>query len=211
MAENYQVKQGDCIASVAFEKGFFPDTIWNHPENKDLKNSRKDMNVLLPGDVVYIPDKRVKEISEPTNQVYKYKLKGVPANLILVLHYGGDPIIEESYTLDIDGKKSEGKTDKEGKVRIPIYPNAKKGKLVVGEGERQIEYALDLGVLDPLDNVLGFKQRLLNLGYKVGKLDEKVTVEFKEAIKCFEADNHLDQTGEMSGTNEQKLKEVFGR
>ena len=62
MAENYQVKQGDCISSIAFEKGFFPDTIWNHPENENLKELRKDPSVLLPGDSVYIPDKRLRNL-----------------------------------------------------------------------------------------------------------------------------------------------------
>ena len=72
MPINHQVKQGDCISSIAFENGFFPDTIWNHPSNAELKKKREDPHVLLPGDMVFIPDKRPKEVSEPTNQVHKF-------------------------------------------------------------------------------------------------------------------------------------------
>jgi hypothetical protein len=211
MPENYVVKQGDCISSIAFEKGFFPDTLWNHPNNKDLKEKRKDPNVLLPGDVVHVPDKRLKEVSHSTNQVHKFKVKNVPANLIVFLRYGGEPLKNEPYTLDIDGKVSEGKTDNEGRIRVPVIPNAEKGKLVVGEPGREINYTLDLANLDPIDEVIGFKKRLQNLGYSVGKVDNTVTPEFESAIRFFEAENKLEPTGEINETNKSKLKELYGR
>ena len=70
MATNYQVKPGDCVSSIAFEHGFFPDTIWNHPSNKQLKEKRKDPNTLCAGDSVYIPDLREKVVNKPTNQMH---------------------------------------------------------------------------------------------------------------------------------------------
>ena len=99
MAEEYQVKQGDCIHSIAFEEGFFADTIWNHPNNSDLKSKRKDPNVLFPGDVVHIPDKRPREYSEATNQVYKYKCKNTPDKLKLQLLKENQPRANEVYEL----------------------------------------------------------------------------------------------------------------
>ena len=81
MPINYQVKQGDCISSIAFEHGFFGDTIWNHPNNKDLKTKRQDPNILMPGDMVFVPDKRLKEVSESTNQVINLNAKTRRKNL----------------------------------------------------------------------------------------------------------------------------------
>jgi hypothetical protein len=39
MAINHEVEEGDCIYSIAFENGFFADTIWNHANNAELKRS----------------------------------------------------------------------------------------------------------------------------------------------------------------------------
>lgn len=211
MAENYEVKQGDCISSIAYDYGFFPETIWNHPSNAELKKKRKDLNVLMPGDVVFIPDKRVKEIDKSTNQVHKFQVKNAPAKLNLVLKYYGEPIKNESYKLDLDGLITTGKTDGEGKINISISPSVKQGKLTVGEGDKEIEYNLFLGRLDPIDEIKGFKKRLQNLGYEVGNIDNKMCDALKTAIKMFEAQYELETTGEINETNRNKLKEVYGR
>ena len=55
-AKEYQAREGDCISSIAYENGLFPNTLWNHPDNAELKRNRKDMNLLEVGDVVKIPE-----------------------------------------------------------------------------------------------------------------------------------------------------------
>ena len=80
---SYEARSGDCIASVAFEHGFFWQTLWDHPDNAELKRLRKDPNVLLEGDKVAIPELRVKKAPAATEQRHKFKLKGVPAKLRL--------------------------------------------------------------------------------------------------------------------------------
>jgi len=210
MAINYSVKQGDCISSIAFEHGFLPNTIWDHANNAELKMKRQEPNILMPGDIVFIPDKRLKEVGEPTNQVHKFKHQGVPAKLNLHLLDDGEPISNEPFVLEINGKITEGTTDNEGKIRVSIMPNADKGKLVLGTGASQIEYLLDLGWLDPIEKVSGVKKRLQNLGYNVGLLHEIMTDELEEAIMEFEYDYKLEQTGQITEKNRAKLKEVYG-
>jgi Putative peptidoglycan binding domain len=77
------VKDGDCIDSIAAEHGFFPDTIWNHPDNSDLKQLRKDPNILLAGDKVMIPELQIKEVWKADRARHRFKRKGVPARLRL--------------------------------------------------------------------------------------------------------------------------------
>ena len=81
--EDYKVQKGDCVSSVAFSKGFFWETLWNHGKNSELKSKRKDPNILKEGDVLHIPELTPKEESCATEKRHKFKLKGVPAKLKL--------------------------------------------------------------------------------------------------------------------------------
>lgn len=83
MAEDHKVQQGECVSSVAFDHGFFWETIWNHPNNSELKFKREDPNVIRNGDVIHIPDLRVKEESGGTESRHRFRVNGVPAKLHL--------------------------------------------------------------------------------------------------------------------------------
>ena len=197
--------------SIAFENGFLPETIWNHPNNAELKRKRKDLNILMPGDIVFVPDLRVKEVSEPTDQVHKFKYKTAAAKLNLQLLNDGEPIENEPFELTVDGEIIKGTTDGDGKIMVSIAPNAKNGQLIVGTGTEQIKYDLNLGTLPPIGKVSGVKRRLYNLGYKVGSFDENITPDLEDAIAAFEFDNQLTETGQLSETNRAKILEAYGR
>ena len=49
MPDKHDVKPGDCILSIVDAKGFFWETLWEHPENGELREKRLDPNTLLPG------------------------------------------------------------------------------------------------------------------------------------------------------------------
>jgi hypothetical protein len=147
--KNHQVAQGEGISSIAFENGFFADTIWDHASNNALREKRKDMNSLVPGDMVVIPDKEPKDVEVATNARHSFKLKGAPAKVSIRLLQSGEPRKDEPYELEIDGEIQTGRTDANGVVRFTIPPNAKTGRLIVGENYRQTEHMLDLGRLDP--------------------------------------------------------------
>ena len=100
----YAVKDGDCILSISKDFGFFWQTIWNDSRNASLKALRKDPNVLLAGDSVYIPDKQIKQVACPTDALHKFVRKGVPAMLRLqLLDRQHQPRTGLNYVLNIDG------------------------------------------------------------------------------------------------------------
>ncbi|HWV99923.1 MAG TPA: peptidoglycan-binding domain-containing protein [Candidatus Acidoferrum sp.] len=204
MPLNYKAKPGDCISSIAYEQGFFPDTIWNHPGNAELKQKRKDPNVLLPGDIVVIPDKQLKELSKPTEQEHRFKKKGVPAKLKLRLLKNNQPRKNEKYRLIIDGISLEGTTDGNGFLEKPLPPDAKEGKLIIGKKDPKEVFVFHFGTVDPLDSDDGVAERLRNLGYAPEENSEG-------ALKRFQADHGLKVTGQADDATRNKLKEVFGQ
>lgn len=203
MAKDYSVKPGDCITSIAFEHGFFWQTIWNDGANADLKSKRKDPNVLMEGDVVHIPDLRVRKASGATEKTHKFKLKGVPAKFKLRLMLDDQPRKGEPYRLNIDGQWLAGKTDQNGFLSHPLPPNAQSGTLIVGQGDAQDIYHLQFGGIDPLDTDDGLRGRLLNLGYGAEDLPG--------ALRAFQQKEGLQVTGQVDDATRTKLKERSGQ
>jgi hypothetical protein len=205
------VSQGDCINSIAFDNGFFWETLWNDGGNSSLKSKRKDPNVLMEGDVVHIPDLTVKEVSCATEQNHKFKRKGVPAKLNLQFMLDGKARANIPFTIIIDGVSQDGSTDGSGWVRISIPPDASDGKLVLKpSGQPTEEYALALGNLPPIDSVAGQKSRLINLGYFSGDVSDDKTPDFTEAISAFQKSCGLTATGTADSNTQQQLKTLHG-
>ena len=125
MSTQHDVAQGECISSIAFENGFFPDTLWNHPANAKLKQLRQDPSVLRPGDCVVIPDKRPKTIALNENNRYRFRRKGVPKFLRIRIMRVNRPLAGLQLTIAIDGRPADRRqTDKDGWLVCPIPPNA---------------------------------------------------------------------------------------
>lgn len=85
MAEEYIVKDGDCLNSIAYQRGIFWETIWNDPLNAALKEKRKDPNIIKAGDRLFIREKKLKEYEKSSEQTHKFVLKGTPVKLHLRL------------------------------------------------------------------------------------------------------------------------------
>lgn len=208
MPKSHRVQQGDCIDSIAFENGFFPETIWNDAANAELKKLRGDPNVLLPGDVVVVPDKRTKTVALRTGARHVFRRKGVPEKLRLRFLREGQPRAAESYVLEIDGAALSGTTDAEGRIEHWIPPNARSGRIVFG-GESQA-YALLLGELDPIDTVSGVQARLFALGFYDGPVDGEETAETEEAVQEFQAAHALEPFGAVDDATRDALRAAFG-
>lgn len=84
--------------------------------------------MLLPNDVVFIPDIRPKEVKEPTNQVHKFQMKGEKhLHWIEIELIGEDdkPIPNEKFKIILsDGSEKEGNLDENGWARVEISSTA---------------------------------------------------------------------------------------
>ena len=200
------VSQGDSIPSLAKDNGFFPDTIWNHPENAGLRAKRKSQNQLFPGDEVFIPELRKGSETRGTDAVHKFKRKGVPAKLTMRLLMLGQPRKNEKYVLIIDGQTFNGTLDGDGKLEQFIPPNAKGGQLLLSGGKEVIP--IQLGFLNPVNEVSGAQQRLNNLGFICGNEDGDLDDMTAEALRKFQGYNKLPVTGQLDDATKGKLQEL---
>ena len=198
--------QGDSIPSIAKDHGFFWKTIWNHGNNANLKSKRKNPNVLLPGDEVFIPELETKTESRGTDGHFKFKRKGEPVKIkIKLLKSDGKPRANEAYVLTVKGKDLKGNTDGDGMLSQYIPNDAKDGVLKLNDGKEC--FPVLIGALDPLDEITGIQQRLSNLGFDCGdsgKLDDAT----KRALSNFQTQNNLEVTGKADDATKGKLAEL---
>ena len=199
------------MESIAQKLGLFWQTLWDDLNNAELKNKRKDPNVLLPGDVVFIPTKRLKEKSGQTEQRHRFRLKGVPSKLkIQLLDEEDEARGNVEYVIDIDGQLYRGLTNADGWIRRPIAPDAKRAKLTVIEDGEEEEYQLNLGHLDPIDQDSGVQQRLSNLGFDCGAEEGQVGPQTQAALKDFQKKHGLEETGTADEATRTELQKVYG-
>ncbi|MDX2150488.1 MAG: peptidoglycan-binding protein [Bryobacteraceae bacterium] len=203
----HTVKQGDSVMSVAFHYGHYWETIWNHPNNSELKALRKNPNILYPGDTLFIPEKRQKQVDAPVDALHQFKVKSVPAKLKVRFLKRGEPRANLPYALEIDGERSEGNTDGAGWIIKTIKPDAKQAKVDFGGGE---VFEMKLGHLDPIDTLSGLQARLANLGIWEGAVDGQMTDEFRAALKAYQKKRGLAESGDGDAPTQQKVEEEYG-
>jgi putative peptidoglycan binding protein len=197
----YIVRQGDCINSIARKNGLHWEKIWNHENNAKLKSKRKDPDVLLTGDKVFIPEKEIKEEKGSTEMRHRFRVKGIPAEFRMIVEQNGISMANKSYVLEIDGYIYSGATNDKGLLKTNIDPNAKRGQLRIGD----LVVELELGAMDPIDESVGVQSRLQNLGFYEGEIDGKIGTETKMALSTFQRATGLAVTNELDDATRQKL------
>jgi len=160
---------GDCVLSLAAAYGVPYKKIWEHPDNDALRELRKHPNVLLPGDVVAVPDPEIREEDCATEKRHRFRKLGAMVELRVRVHNLAGPYANEPFFVELDGKRLKGtssNTDANGLAVCRVPANATRAILVVGKA--QDEFELMIGFMDPADTASGAQGRLENLGYFTG-------------------------------------------
>jgi hypothetical protein len=209
----YRVAQGDCVANIAEQCRFANwRTIYFDPRNNDLRRKRPNPNILFPGDEIYIPDRDPGEKSAATDQKHTYVLKRQPVKIRLrIRDRNGVALGNKEYRLKIGDRTYEGRTDSDGLIEQEIAPTANQGELTVFFDEDQDDYEdctwpLQLGAMDPIDEVSGIQGRLNNLGISCGAVDGITGPRTKAAIREFQSRVGLSVTGAIDDTLRAKLQ-----
>ncbi len=192
MGRYHVIRDGECLSSVALHNGYFPGTIWGHPQNDALRELRGDPNVLAVGDRLFLPDKEPKTSTVPTGKRHRFVRRGVPARFRLQILNADKPRPGLAYRLTIDGSiVLEGKTDGAGVLDVPIPPDARSGVLFIEEDGAS--HRVSFGRLAPLVLADGARQRLRNLGYLRGAATSDD--DMAAAVAMFQRKIGVDPTG----------------
>ena len=203
--EKHVVSQGETIPSIALDTGFYWKTLWNDSNNSDLKNKRKNPNVLFAGDEVYVPDITPKSVSRPTEARHKFRRKGDPVKIVILLRRADKARANEAYTMEIEGKTYKGNTDGDGKITQKVPGDATTATLYLNDGKEV--RIVRIGSLDPVDTVTGVQQRLINQGFvcdETGDLDDDTV----RALQKFQSKSNLTVSGEIDQPTKDKLMDL---
>lgn len=202
----YVVRQGEHLAGIAARYGFDPQPVWEHEANSELREQRRDPQILAPGDLLYIPIEEQPEparISPNTNNRYQATQPRVELRMALA---AGDTILaNEPYRVEGLARPIEGTTDGEGRLREALPPSTRSVRVVLPNRD---DFALDvrLGNLNPHDGRSGQAQRLRNLGLdpSLRGIDpvaplmrrEELAVRLADATRAFQRLEGADETGD---------------
>ncbi|MGK3964571.1 peptidoglycan-binding protein [Sorangium sp. So ce118] len=122
-----------------------------------------------------------------------------------------EPRAGVAYLLKVDGVTIRGTTDQDGMIACEIAPNAREGQLILEpDTPNETMLRLNLGHLDPIDEVGGVKQRLTNLTFDCGDTGDDMTPELESALRAFQEKHGLAVTGEIDQAMKDRLREVHG-
>ncbi len=202
------VAQGDTTDSLAAARGLFRATVWDHPRNADLRAKRRDPNILRAGDVLFLPDRVLRDERCATGRVHRFRRRGVPLDLNLrCLDIEGAPYAGEPFHLTGGGVDLRGALDGDGWMRVKIPPAASRLRLAIGADGEHEDYELRVGHLDPHDELTGVCDRLRNLGYYAGPSVTEPTAQLADAVRWFRRTHDLGEGGAV----DEALREALRR
>lgn len=209
MPKQHIVALGDSMESIAYRYGFFWETLWNAPENASLRELRaNDPNALLPGDVVHVPDLRVKSVVRATGARHVFRRKGVPSVLNVRLLDDAQPRANLAYTVIAAGRTVTGTTDADGWVQCFLMPDVEEGILRLDATGEELTFTI--GTKRPASTVFGLQTRLRNLGFYQGAIDGETGEETVAALRAFQRAATLPETGVADDATIQALDTFAG-
>lgn len=215
------VKQGEYLAQIARDYGLSTwQQIWGHSDNSALRAKRKNPNVLMPGDRLFVPELETKDVSVPSDARHSFRKSGSLLMLRVVFRDLDDkPIADTPCDLQMGTDVLHMRTDGGGRIEVEIAPGIANATVVF---ERNVSFdiaiPLEIGALDPVEEPSGQRERLNNLGYFAGDAstseepgDETARqAQFQSALEEFQCDQGLKVDGKCGSQTQTRLKQVYG-
>jgi N-acetylmuramoyl-L-alanine amidase len=209
------VQQGDCLSRIARRHGVKDwRTVWQAPENAELRRKRKNPNILFPGDIVSVPGSGVdgKDLACGSGHVHRFVANLATRRVKLtLLDEAGGPLAKAAYRLAVGRTVFEGTTSQAGVLEHDVDAEAMEALLHLGPVVRR----LAIGHLNPVRDtddggVSGVQARLANLGYSPGRVDGVLGPRTAAAIREFQEAHGLEPTGTIDEVFLDRIERTHG-
>jgi N-acetylmuramoyl-L-alanine amidase len=220
VGQTYTVKQGDFLAKIAHQHGFGDwKTIYNHAQNTGLRSKRPNPNILSPGDVVYIPDKKVKHTGHATAKKHKFVVKKEKILIrIAAKDAKCDPLALNKFELALDGQvysktQAQDANLQKGIIEQKVSSSVDEGRLrlwTTAKADPDFVFKVLVGHLDPIEELSGVQARLNHLGFDCGRVDGTDGPGTQQAVRTFQQQFGHRVTGSVDQATRDKLKAVHG-
>lgn len=207
----YVVRTGDYLRKLAARFGFDAEAVWNDPKNADLRAVRRSMDVLVSGDLLYLPAPddvdRSRPVHQGATQSYQANVETIVVRQRILRN--GKPLAGEPYVVaelpEIKNQSSDG--DGWVILVIPTYLH----QVTLDFTGRGVRFDLLVGHMDPENTRSGREMRLRHLGFLRTPPGKGTTpADVAQALGSFQSHYGLDDTGESNQATDDMLVKVHG-
>lgn len=206
----HTVVEDEWIGSIAAAEGHYSwEAIWGHARNK-LLDIRRNPNLLVVGDEIWIPPVEVRGASTVTAMLHRLVVSSPKNKLVIrftritryVANFG--PI---RVTLKVGRSRKRGTLNKDGdQIEAYLPLKATEATLTI----KGASATLHIGNLRPLARMDGMQARITNLGWDVGKIDNQDGPRTQRGVKGFQGCYKIKVDGVIGDQTRSKAKEVYG-
>ncbi|MEJ2099476.1 MAG: peptidoglycan-binding domain-containing protein [Desulfobacterales bacterium] len=119
----------------------------------------------------------------------------------------GEALADKPFKLVIEGQDPVvGTTDGKGRLRHEVAAGIQRATLFF----RHRRFELELDALPEVAEVAGVQERLNLLNYFTGRVDGQLGPLTRNALKSFQREHALEETGERDEATLRSLKKAFG-
>jgi hypothetical protein len=203
----YVVRQGDYLLKLASQLGFDADEVWGLAENKPLKDSGREPNLLKDGDMLYVPDDPPQSHALVVGATNIFTSDSARVKVSVRFMAYGEALANEPYV--VDGDVPAGTLDGDGTFEAELATSV--DCLVVRFPKRYEAYTVNVGHLDPVCERSGLVQRLAHLGYlPIAPTAPIEDTALENALRALQRDAQIEETGEGDEATSQELVKRHG-
>lgn len=210
--------EGESVATVAVRGGLDADAVWNLDENADLRSKRTDADVLAPGDILYVPDRKARWLPATVGSTNQYKTP--PAKLFARLQCvdeEGNALPDSAYVVENVDPPLKG-TMSGGVIELAVPGDSR--LLHIHLTDLETTLVAEVAGLDPVDDPhgRGVGQRMAALAIAppvpalaTGEARRIVEAEYlAAAIGEFQKKQGVDVTGVVDDPTRAALVKAHG-